>query len=414
MSLRDHVSPLAQVNFRRFFFGQVINTAGSSMAGIALAFAVLRIENSATVLGWVVAAWTIPMVAFMLLGGAVADRFPRALVLRGCNLIQGIGQAVAAVLVLTDTAHVWHLVALQAVSGTAFAASYPAFHGMVPILLRGEERKSGYLLLNQTESALRILGPAAAGVLVAVANPGWGLAVDAATYFAAAYFLSLLRLPIGARPERRESVIGDFKAGWTLARRLGWVLPVAFCSLVYNALTSGGLNVLGPAISNNTIGSAGWGTAIACEALGLFLFSFVLTQVTIGRPLLVIQVGFLTSAAPMVVLGLLVRTPLLAAAYFTVGCGMAALHLAWSLTVQEKVPEAMLSRIMAIDGFFSFVAMPIGQLAVGPVAHSIGQSHTELVCAGLVGVTFIVSMTSRPLRNLRLQTPPTVQARTRG
>jgi MFS family permease len=404
MSLRDHAGPLRQVNFRRFFLGEVINTAGSSMSGIALAFAVLHIDNSATTLGWVVAAATIPMVTFMLLGGAVADRFPRALVLRGCNVAQGLVQAIAAVLVLTGAASVWHLVLLQFVSGTAFAASYPAFHGMVPILLPVQERKAAYLLINQTESAIHIIGPAVAGALVAVINPGWGLAVDAATYFVAAYFLSLLRLPMGERLERQESIIGDFRTGWTFARQLGWVLPVACCSLVYNALTSGGINILGPAISNDTIGSTGWGVGRAAEALGLFLFSFVLVRLAIRRPLIVIQVGFLTTALPMLVLALAVHTPVLVAAFFVVGCGMGALHLSWSLTVQEKVPEEMLSRIMAIDGFFSFVAMPIGQLAVGPVESAIGSRSTEIACAALVMITFLAAIASKPLRELRLDT----------
>lgn len=406
MTFRSRLGPLRHVNFRRFFLGEVINTAGSSMAGIALAFAVLHIENSATTLGWVVAAWTIPMVAFMLIGGAVADRFPRAIVLRGCNVIQGIGQATAAALVLTDTAQIWHLVAIQFVSGTAFAASYPAFHGMVPILLREPDRKAAYLLLNQTESAVRILGPAVAGALIAVSSPGWGLAIDAATYLAAAWFLTRLELPMGARPDRQESVIGDFRAGWLLARRLGWVLPVAACSLVYNALTSGGLNVLGPAIANDTIGSSGWGIARGAEALGLFLSSFALARLAIHRPMIVIQVGFLTTALPMLALGLVVSTPTIAAAFFIVGCGMAALHLSWSLAVQEKVPEEMLSRIMAIDGFFSFVAMPIGQLAIGPVQQSIGSDRAELACAALVVLTFAVGVTRRPIRALRLGQEP--------
>jgi len=406
MTLRLQLRPLRHVNFRRFYLGEVINTAGSSMAGIALAFAVLHIQNSATTLGWVIAAWTVPMVAFMLIGGAVADRFPRAVVLRGCNLVQGIGQAIAAALVLTGSAQIWHLILIQFVGGTAFAASYPAFHGMVPILLGEEDRKSGYLLINQSESALRIIGPAVAGVLVAVSSPGWGLAVDAATYFGAAYFLTRLELPMGARPDRQESVIGDFRAGWTLARQLGWVLPVALCSLAYNALTSGGLNVLGPVIANDSIGSAGWGIARGAEALGLFLFSFALVRFTIRRPMIVIQVGFLTTALPMLALGLVVSTPTIAAAFFVVGCGMAALNLSWSLAVQEKVPEEMLSRIMAIDGFFSFVAMPIGQLAIGPVEHSIGSSHAEIACAALVVVTFAVGVTRRPLRALRLDGVP--------
>ena len=104
---------LRHTNFRWFFLGETINTAGSSMSGVALSFAVLHIDNSPSALGWVVAAWTIPMVAFMLIGGAIADRLPRALVLRGCNLLLGVSQASAALLVLTGSAHIWELVVLQ-------------------------------------------------------------------------------------------------------------------------------------------------------------------------------------------------------------------------------------------------------------------------------------------------------------
>ncbi len=400
--MRDHFSPLRQTGFRRFFLGEAINNAGSSMSGIALAFAVLKISNSATALGLVAAAWTVPMVAFMLLGGALADRLPRATVLRGCNLVQGVVQSLAATLVLTHTAHIWELVVLQFLSGTAFAVSYPAFHGMVPILLPEPERKSAYLLLSQSEGGLRIVGPAVAGVLVAVTNSGWALAFDALTYFCAAYFLALLRLPMGERPERQESVIGDFVAGWSFALQLGWVIPVACLSLVYNALVSGALWVLGPAIANNTIGSAGWGFSLAAEALGLFLFAFVLSRVTIRRPLIACQVGFVTIIAPMLVLGLWVHTAGLAVAFLITGCGMALINIAWNLVVQEKVPEGMLSRIMAIDGFFSFVAMPIGQLVIGPFNHAFGSRAVELGCVALTLITFVVGYTSRPLRSLRL------------
>lgn len=72
---------------------------------------------------------------------------------------------------------------------------------MVPILLEPADRKSAYLLIGQARSALRIIGPAVAGVLVAVANPGWALLADALTFFVAAVFLTLLRLPPHTRAE---------------------------------------------------------------------------------------------------------------------------------------------------------------------------------------------------------------------
>lgn len=409
------LSPLATPNFRYFFIGQVVNRLGSSMAGVALAFAVLDIDDSASALGWVVAASSIPMVVFMLLGGAVADRLPRAVVLRGCNLVQGVAQSLTAFLVISGNAEIWHLVALQAVAGTVFAVSYPAFLGMVPILLPVEERKAAFLLIGQATSLVGILGPALSGLLVATTGPGWALAVDATTYLVAASMLVLVRLPPGDRSQARASVIGDFAAGWAFANQLGWVIPGASCALVFNALVSGGINVLGPVIADDTIGSEGWGLAGSAQALGVFVAAFFLAKVTLTRPMKAIMASFVVWCVPMLVLGTHVNVWLLAASFAVAGAALSLLDLSWNLLVQEKVPEAMLSRIMAIDGFFSFVAMPIGQVAVGPLAGAFGASRVEI---GFFVVAVLVAgfaLTRRVLTDLTLTgaPPPELASRTR-
>ncbi|UUZ59819.1 MFS transporter [Nocardioides sp. B-3] len=406
MSLREHASPLRVANFRYFFVGEVVNTAGSSMSGIALAFAVLRIDDSATALGPVVAASTVPMVAFMLIGGALADRLPRALVLRGCNLGPGASsRAIVATLVLTDLAEIWHLVGLSFITGTVFAVSYPAFHGMVPILLPPEERKSGFLLIDQSDALLRIGGPVLSGIPVATVGAGWALAIDAATYVVAAAFLGLVRLPFGERPERRTSVIGDFVVGWAFARQLGWVIPASCCALVFNALISGSIYVLGPVIADDTIGSRGWGLAVSGRAVGLFVGTPVLVKITIRRPMWVIMIGFAVMSTPMLLLGTRVNTAALAVAFFIAGAAVSAPGLAWNLTVQEKVPEQMLSRIMAIDGFFSFVAMPIGQVLVGPFSAQFGIRAVELGSVALCVPVMVVALSVPAIRDLRLVGP---------
>ncbi|WP_183095738.1 MFS transporter [Nocardioides stalactiti] len=405
MRFRDHLSPVRVANFRWFFLGETVNSAGTAMAGIALAFAVLAIDDSVAALGWVMAAWTVPMVTLMLLGGAIADRLPRALVLRGCNLVQGVVQTVATVLVLTDTAEIWHLVVLQLVSGTVFAVSYPAFHGMVPVLLPEAERKPAYLLMGQAESVTSIGGPALSGVLVATVGPGWALAVDAATYFVAAAFLGLMRLPVADRPDRRPSVLGDFIAGWSFVRSLGWVLPVASCSLVFNAVISGSLGVLGPVIAEDTIGGDGWGFARAGQAVGVFVAAFFLARITLRRSLRACVLGFTCSAVPMLLLGTWVSTIVLAAGFLVAGAGLAVVNLSWSLTVQEKVPEDMLSRVMAVDGFFSFVAMPIGQVAVAPLVLVFGASDVMVGSAVLCLVVGLIGATRPAIRDLQLHPP---------
>lgn len=402
MALRGVASPLRGSNFRWFFIGEMVNTAGSSMSGVALAFATLAISDSAGALGLVIAAWTVPMVGFMLIGGALADRLPRALVLRSGNLLQGLVQTAVAVLVLTGAAEVWHLVLLNLISGTVVAVTYPAFHGMVPILVPAEGRQAAYVLIGQSESLLYVAGPAVAGILVATVGPGWALAADASTYLVSAGFLVLVRIPFGDRPERQTSVLGDFKVGWRFARTLGWVIPASCCALIYNALTSGSISVLGPVIAKDTIGSQGWGIAQSGQAIGLFITGFVLARFSIRRPMHAIMLGFCSSAVPMMVLGTSVNTLLLAAAFLVSGVGSAVLNLAWSLTVQEKVPEEMLSRIMAIDGFFSFVAMPIGQLLVGPLVLLSNIRTVELGSVAIMVAVTAFALSIPAIANLRL------------
>ena len=123
-------SPLAEVPFRWLVIGRFVAMLGSAIAPVALAFAVLDLTGSASDLGLVLAARSIPTVVFVLAGGVIADRFPRHIVLLVSNLISAAAQAVIAVLVLTDHATVWRLVALGAVNGAASALLWPALQGL--------------------------------------------------------------------------------------------------------------------------------------------------------------------------------------------------------------------------------------------------------------------------------------------
>ena len=80
------------------------------MASVALAFAVLEVSDSPSALGTVLAAMSIPMVVFLLVGGVVADRFGRTLVIQASNVVAGLSQLAIAALVLSGHAQIWHLV----------------------------------------------------------------------------------------------------------------------------------------------------------------------------------------------------------------------------------------------------------------------------------------------------------------
>ena len=168
--------------------------------------------------------------------------------------------------------------------------------------------------------------------------------------------------------------------------------------------------MLGPTIAEDTIGSEGWGLAQSAQAVGVFLTALGLSRVVIRRPMVVIMVAFAAMGLPMLVLGTSVDLLLLSIAFAGTGAALSVLDLAWNMTVQEKVPEEMLSRIQSIDGFFSFVGMPVGQLLVGPLALALGTRSVELACAGLCVVVAVVALSRPVIAGVRLESPSAAAA----
>ena len=125
MSEAPALAPLREPNFRYYFLSRLVNLVGGAMAGVALAFAVLEVSNSATALGTVLAAHSIPMVVFLLAGGVIADRFGRTLIIQVSNVASGICQLAIAGLVISGQAEVWQLIVLRAVQGTVIVGELP-------------------------------------------------------------------------------------------------------------------------------------------------------------------------------------------------------------------------------------------------------------------------------------------------
>jgi MFS family permease len=153
-----------------------------TMAPVALAFAVLEVSDSAGALGLVRAAHSIPVVVFLLLGGVVADRLGRTLVVQVSNVGSALSQGALAALLLSGHAELWHFVVLSAINGTFSAMSMPALAGIVPALVPRAQLQSANVLISMTRSALAILGPTVAAALVVGVGPGWALATDAACW----------------------------------------------------------------------------------------------------------------------------------------------------------------------------------------------------------------------------------------
>jgi len=393
-------APLREKNFAWYFASRFVNTLGSMMANVALAFAVLDVTGSASGLGQVLAAHTIPMVALLLWGGVISDRFPRALVLQFSNIGSAISQGLIALLVLTGTAELWMLIVLAAIHGIVSAISFPAMASMVQGLVPRSQLQPANTLLSLTRNSLTVIGPTVGALLVVTVGSGWAIAVDAATWVISALLLTGVRIPAREKAAEPSSTLNELREGWDFFRRTTWLWVVVLGFGVLNGIHSGAWFVLGPVVAQNTIGRQAWGYVLSAEAIGLVAMGVLMLRVRLERPLLWGMLGMFPMAIPMFVLGVEPHTWALILAAFAAGAGVETFSLGWNLAMMENIDERMLSRAFSYDALGSFVAMPLGQLAFGPLGAAFGYRDVLMTSAIVYAVVVALVLCSRSVRTL--------------
>lgn len=400
MTWSSAVAPLRNRNFAWYFASRFVNTLGNMMASIALAFAVLDLTDSPSALGQVLAAHTIPMIALLLYGGVIADRFPRTLVLQVSNVASAASQGAIAVLVLSGHAEMWMLVVLSVVHGAVSGVSFPAMASVLPQLVARGELQPANALVSLTRNGMMVLGPTIGALLVVTVGSGWALAVDAATWLVSALLLLPVTIPPKEPGGAAPDTISELREGWSFFWATPWLWTVVVGFGVLNAIHTGAWFTLGPAVADDTIGRQGWGYVLSAEAAGLLLTTVVLLRVRLERPLLLGMLGIAMIAPPMLLLGVSPHLVGLVTAAFLAGAGTEVFGMGWNLAMQENIEDRLLSRAYSYDALGSFVAMPIGQLAYGPLAAAFG--FRPVLVASAVAYVAVVGLVlcSRSVRDL--------------
>ena len=393
-------------NFRLLLACDVTNGIGSAVATVAIPFAVLAIGGTAADVGWVATAALVPMIAFLLLGGVAGDRFARHKVMMAANATQGAAQAVAAILMLTGTARVWELLVLAAVRGMGLGFYYPASQGLLPQTVPENDRAQANALARTGRNGAGITGASLGGILVGLAGPGWGLAVDAISFAIATALRAGMRFP--ALPAARgDSTLHQLRVGWRefLARRWLWVIVLTFTLMT--AVTSGTINVLGPVVADARLGGArSWGLILASYGVGAVLGGLVMMRYRPQRMLLVAMTAAGVFAILLFALAVPLAVPLIMAAALLVGLSSEVFMVNWVTTMQQEIPHDLMSRLSSFDAFGSFALAPVGVAIAGPLAASFGTSSV-LTVGGLVivGLTLIVLLVPE-VRQLRRRSMP--------
>jgi MFS transporter len=396
----DALEALREPRFRLLFGARSVSVFGGTMADIALAFAVLRIGSRAD-LGYVIGVREVPMVVLLLLGGVWSDRLPRALVLVGSDAVRGVAQAVTAAMFLAGHTSIVAVALVQVLYGGANAFGRPAYQGLIPQVVSMGRLQQANALLGLSYSTIGIAGAALGGVLVATINPGWALTVDAATFAVSAMLLLQIRLPLAVRITG-SSVLADFREGWRefLGRR--WVVAMVASFGLFQLATFPALLVLGPYVAKTRLGgSIAWGTILAAETGGALVGGLLALRVRFGRPLVACLLLALPTAALLLAVGLALPVWLLSCFSLVNGICLSLGGAVWFSTLQEKIPEHLISRISSFDWFGSVALNPIGYVLVGPLSEVVGVAGALYLSAAVNVAASLVVLAMPSVRAIR-------------
>ncbi|MCW2843867.1 MAG: enterobactin exporter EntS [Nocardioides sp.] len=196
-------------------------------------------------------------------------------------------------------------------------------------------------------------------------------------------------------------MVAELREGWAffVGTTWLWVVVAAFCLIC--AVHQGGFFTLGPVLAKQgDIGESGWGLILSAEAVGLLVTTLVMLRVRLQRPLFWGMLGMVLYAAPLIAMGLDGNLVTVMLAAFVAGAGVEVFSLGWNLAMQENVPDDMPSRAFSYDALGSFMAVPLGQLAVGPLALAFGIEHVILVAGVALAVIALLTLLSRAVRDL--------------
>lgn len=379
------LAALRSRNFRLLWFSQSVSVLGDALVVVAIGLYVTRLTGHASDVGFVLGAYTLPLVSFVLLGGVLADRLPRQLVMVASDLVRGGLHAVLAVLIVTGTVRVWHMIVIGVLYGTAEAFFRPAYTGLVPQTVEEADIQGAQALGGLSAEIAEFASPALATALVLGVNGAAAFGADAATFLVSAALVIRVRPRERGAPAVRSTLLSELREGWSAVRERAWVWGTiaAFSAALLLALAP--FFVLGAGVAKEVYGTeAVFGLANAAFGAGTMSGALLASRWRPHRPMFV---GLALSIWWPASIALFAAGPprlLLYAATGLGGFGIGCFSVWWETALAQRIPPHLLSRVSAWDWMGSGALLPLGFVLAGPAADAWGRVNV-LVVGGLLG-----------------------------
>jgi len=387
-------------DFRLLWSGQTVSQIGDAAFLVALAWRAFTLTHKASSLGIVLMVDALALLTTLLIGGVLADRYSRRLLLIGSDA--GRAVVVAGLAAVDATGHLSFgvLIGFVALHGLGSGLFQPAFGGILPLLVEEPSLGSANALIGVSRQAAFVIGPALAGGIYGAAGSSTIFAADAASFLVSAALLAPAR-PRAYEQAPAEGLRRELGAGLQYIVRVPWLwITIGTFSLV---LMTGyaALQVLLPKLVqqewNGGVGS--YGLLFTLQGIGMVIGSVVLAQAAPSRRRGPLIYSLLAANGVLgVLLGLSPWYP--AAAIVQIGRGFCigfAITL-WDTMIMQRVPQHMLSRVISMDWFGSIGLLPAG-LGLWAALSGLAAPGTLLAASMAFSASlFLLGLTNRRIR----------------
>jgi MFS family permease len=349
-------------NFRLWFFGQLTSSVGTWMQTIAQNWLVYQLTGSARDLGLVNFVGAIPIVPLTLYAGAIADRFEKRKIIFWCQAAMMVLAFLLAILCWTGVVRFWHVLLLAFLLGAVQALDTPARQAFVVDLVGKEDLTNAIALNSGAFHAARVIGPAAAGILIAVSGVTGAFFINGASFLAVLFGLFLMDVTLirrtGAGPESEKDLLAGVR--YLKEERL----PRAVVVLIsLSALFAMPYPMLIPIYAREIFGRGpdGYGVLMSAAGVGAVLGSVYSATYRVGSHKgAAITAGSLSF--PFLLLAFAFCRSYPVANLLLVGTGFAFVvqNAPANSLLQERVPDHLRGRVLAI-----YVSLFLGLLRVG-------------------------------------------------
>lgn len=374
---------LRHKNFRYFIIGHFVSLCGTWMQAVALGWLVLTLTDSAFAVGLVAAVGSLPVLLFTLQGGAMADRVNRHRALTWLQVGMCLEAALLTIIAFTGHATLPWIIALALMAGLLSAFEIPVRQAFLMDLVGKDDLMNAIAFNSMAFNVARVVGPALAGVLTALAGPAFCFAVNAVSYLAV--IITLLRItpdPALISPRRHPPPLRE-AIGYILAP--GWPRTLVTLTVVYTVFAVSFLTVL-PVYARDILGTGATGFGGLTSAFGVGAAGGALLLAAFGARFRRGDVALRAGAVLGTVLLVAALAPPYPVAFVLMsiaGCASAVTAITANTLLQTDSPEHLRGRVI---GFYSFIVVglaPFGALQAGWLSQHLGV-RVEAAIGGML------------------------------